>query len=160
MSTKRKRGRRGGQQHRRRPPQLRCGVCHGIVLDIERDGVVVGEEGGGILDFVHRGPCLLHMRSMLEAHGYGDPVERFLASMEGNLEKWRDGIGYDLEAIAAASDKEKEQIQSFRKQRSFLQEKINGRALNNGLRQMFPTSPFIFNQTGFYRGINRLTKKV
>jgi hypothetical protein len=39
-------------------------------------------------------------------------VERFLSSMIVDLEKWRDGIGYDLEAIAEASGNDREKIQA------------------------------------------------
>ena len=41
-----------------------------------------------------------------------NPVERFLASMQGDLEKWRDGIGYDLDAITEAGPEELEAIQA------------------------------------------------
>lgn len=39
------------------------------------------------------------------------PVERFVASMAIDYEKWHDGIGYDLEAIDAASPQERAAIE-------------------------------------------------
>ena len=40
-------------------------------------------------------------------------VERFRESMEMNLERWRDGTGYDLEALAAATPGERAQIETL-----------------------------------------------
>lgn len=40
-------------------------------------------------------------------------VKRFVDSMEMNYERWHDGIGYDLEAIEAASPKERSQIEEM-----------------------------------------------
>src|SRR6185369_13003520 len=41
-----------------------------------------------------------------------NPAERFLESMTGSLDKWREGIGYDLEAIAEAGDAERKIIEA------------------------------------------------
>jgi len=41
-----------------------------------------------------------------------NPAERFLASMTGSLEQWRDGVGYDLEALAEASEEERSVIEA------------------------------------------------
>lgn len=45
------------------------------------------------------------------------PLDRFVRSMEIDYEKWHDGIGYDLEAIAAASTQERIQIEELMKRR-------------------------------------------
>ena len=39
------------------------------------------------------------------------PISRFIDSMNIDYEKWRDGIGYDLEALAEANNVEREQIE-------------------------------------------------
>ncbi|MEQ8936288.1 MAG: hypothetical protein RIE56_10910 [Amphiplicatus sp.] len=39
------------------------------------------------------------------------PVERFRASMNTDYEKWRDGIGYDLQALREASPAERAEIE-------------------------------------------------
>jgi hypothetical protein len=39
------------------------------------------------------------------------PVSRFIESMKIDFEKWHDGIGYDLEALAEANDEEREVIE-------------------------------------------------
>ena len=41
-----------------------------------------------------------------------NPAERFLESMAGSLEQWRDGIGYDLEALGEASEAERRIIEA------------------------------------------------
>jgi HEAT repeat protein len=46
------------------------------------------------------------------------PLARFERSLVIDQEKWRDGIGYDLDAIRDASDKEREAIESLVIQRS------------------------------------------
>ena len=40
------------------------------------------------------------------------PAERFLESMTGSLDKWQDGIGYDLEAIAEAGEADRRIIEA------------------------------------------------
>jgi hypothetical protein len=40
-----------------------------------------------------------------------DPLQRFLASMIIDYEKWHDGVGYDLDALAQLSDAELEQVE-------------------------------------------------
>ena len=39
------------------------------------------------------------------------PISRFIDSMNIDYEKWRDGISYDLEALAEANKEEREQIE-------------------------------------------------
>ena len=41
-----------------------------------------------------------------------NPAERFVESMTGGLDQWRDGIGYDLEAIKEASPEELRTIEA------------------------------------------------
>jgi len=41
------------------------------------------------------------------------PVSRFIESMKINFEKWHDGIGYDLEALAEANNEEREVIEKI-----------------------------------------------
>ena len=41
------------------------------------------------------------------------PYSRFVKSMEINYEKWRDGVGYDLEALREADAKEREAIEKI-----------------------------------------------
>ncbi len=41
----------------------------------------------------------------------GSPLQRFLSSMEIDYEKWREGIGYDLDALRAASAGERARIE-------------------------------------------------
>jgi len=41
-------------------------------------------------------------------HAYKSPISRFIKSMNIDFEKWHDGIGYDLEALKEANDKERE----------------------------------------------------
>jgi hypothetical protein len=40
-------------------------------------------------------------------------VDRFLASMERNLERWRDGIGYDLAALGVMTPQERAEIETL-----------------------------------------------
>ncbi len=88
MSTKRKRPSRAHHRQSGSLPKLRCGVC-GLVVEDLAYGVVVGEEGGGIIDFVHRSTCLAIIQRELEAVGYDDPVlrnehlETFLRRVKG-----------------------------------------------------------------------------
>ncbi len=56
MSTKRKRGKRGG---RVRPEGVTCGVC-GVRIPVERieaEAVLVAIEGVGVVDVVHQVVC-------------------------------------------------------------------------------------------------------
>ena len=46
-----------------------------------------------------------------------DAYQRFMKSMEIGYEQWHDGIGYDLDALAAASPDERRQIESVLLQR-------------------------------------------
>jgi hypothetical protein len=46
------------------------------------------------------------------------PHDRFVRSMEIDYEKWHDGIGYDLEAIADASTQERIQIEELMKRQT------------------------------------------
>lgn len=47
------------------------------------------------------------------AHSTAVAVQRFAASMEMNFDKWHDGTGYDLEALAAAGPQEREALESL-----------------------------------------------
>ncbi len=43
----------------------------------------------------------------------GSPLDRFIHSMERNRERWHDGIGYDLDALAAASPDARQAIEEL-----------------------------------------------
>jgi len=42
---------------------------------------------------------------------YNSPMPRFIESMKIDYEKWHDGVGYDLEALKEANNKEREAIE-------------------------------------------------
>ena len=46
-------------------------------------------------------------------HSFSPPMSRFLESMKMNYEKWRDGIGYDLEALKKVNQEELDVIENI-----------------------------------------------